>query len=67
MQGAEIQKWIKQTRAKKNKTNKKEKETSLAVQWLWLRTPNAEGVGSIPGGKIKIPHACCMLWHPLLN
>ena len=31
--------------------------TSLAVQWLRLHTSNAGGVGSIPGGGAKIPHA----------
>ena len=38
--------------------------TSLVVQWLRLRTPNARGPGSIPGQgtrfhmpQLKIPHA----------
>ena len=31
--------------------------TSLAVQWLRLCTPNAGGMGSIPGQGTKIPHA----------
>ena len=31
--------------------------TSLMVQWLKLWAPNAEDVGSIPGGGTKIPHA----------
>ena len=31
--------------------------TSLAVQWLRLRAPNAGGVGLIPGRGTKIPHA----------
>ena len=31
--------------------------TFLAVQWLRLRTPNAQGTGSIPGRGTKIPHA----------
>ena len=31
--------------------------TSLAVQWLRLRAPNAGGTGSIPGGGTNIPHA----------
>ena len=31
--------------------------TSLAVQWLRLCTPNAGGMGSIPGQRTKIPHA----------
>ena len=31
--------------------------TSLAVQWLRLRAPNAGGTGSIPGLGTKIPHA----------
>ena len=30
--------------------------TSLAVQWLRLRAPNAGGTGSIPGWGTKIPH-----------
>ena len=33
--------------------------TSLVVQWLRLRTSTAGGVGLIPGGRTKIPHA---LW-----
>ena len=38
--------------------------TSLAVQWLRFRTPNAGGMGSIPGPgtKILLPAtACCCL------
>ena len=35
-------------------------ETSLAVQWLRLHAPNAEGMGSIPGRGTKILHAT---WH----
>ena len=31
--------------------------TSLAVQWLRLRTSAAGGAGSIPGRGTKIPHA----------
>ena len=31
--------------------------TSLAVQWLRLCTPNAGGMGSIPGPRTKILHA----------
>ena len=31
--------------------------TSLAVQWLRLRTSTAGGTGSIPGQGTKIPHA----------
>ena len=31
--------------------------TSLMVQWLQLRAPNAGGMGSIPGWGTKIPHA----------
>ena len=34
--------------------------TSLAVQWLRLRTSNAGGMGSIPGQGAKILHA---VWH----
>ena len=34
--------------------------TSLAVQWLRLHTPSAEGTGSIPGQGTKILHA---VWH----
>ena len=30
---------------------------SLVVQWLELRSPTAEGTGSISGWGIKIPHA----------
>ena len=33
------------------------KGTSLAVQWLGLRTAAARGRGSIPGLGTKIPHA----------
>ena len=38
---------------------KKEYNTgnSLAVQWLGLRAPTAEGVGLIPGQGTKIPQA----------
>ena len=31
--------------------------TSLVVQWLRLRSPNAGGIGSIPGQGTRIPHA----------
>ena len=31
--------------------------TSLEVQWLILRAPNAGGMGSIPGRGTQIPHA----------
>ena len=31
--------------------------TSLAVQWLRLYTPNAQGMGSIPGWGTRVPHA----------
>ena len=31
--------------------------TSLVVQWLRLHTPNAGGLGSIPGLGTKIPQA----------
>ena len=31
--------------------------TSLVVQWLRLCVSNAGGLGSIPGGGTKIPHA----------
>ena len=31
--------------------------TSLEVQWLRLCMPTAGGIGSIPGGGPKIPHA----------
>ena len=31
----------------------------LVIQWLRLYASNAEGIGSIPGWGIKIPHA---LW-----
>ena len=30
---------------------------SLAVQWLRLDTPNAQGMGSIPGWGPRVPHA----------
>ena len=33
------------------------KGTSLAVQWLRLCVPKAEGTSSIPGQGTKIPHA----------
>ena len=33
--------------------------TSLAVQWLRFCASNAGGMGSIPGGGTKIPHAAC--------
>ena len=31
--------------------------TSPAVRWLRLEVANVEGVGSIPDGAVKIPHA----------
>ena len=31
--------------------------TSLAVQWLRLHAIPAEGMGSIPGGRTRSPHA----------
>ena len=31
--------------------------TSLAVQWLRLYTPNAQGMGSIPGWGTRVSHA----------
>ena len=34
--------------------------TFLVVQWLRLRTPNAGGLGLMPGPGTKIPHA---VWH----
>ena len=34
--------------------------TSLVVHWLRLHASNAGGMGSIPGGGTKIPHA---MWH----
>ena len=37
--------------------NTEAKETSLPVQWLSLRAPNAGSMGSIPGAGTKIPHA----------
>ena len=36
---------------------KKQAGTSLVVQWLRLRAFNAEGTGSIPGGRTKILYA----------
>ena len=30
--------------------------TSMGVQWLKRHTPNAGGMGSIPGQETKIPH-----------
>ena len=32
-------------------------ENSLGVQWLGLRAPTAEGLGSVPGEGTKIPAA----------
>lgn len=34
---------------------KNKEEGSLAVQWLRLHTVTAEGTGSIPGQRTKIP------------
>ena len=34
------------------------KENSLAVQWLGLWAFTAEGSGSIPGWRTKIPKPC---------
>ena len=34
--------------------------TSLVVQWLRLCTASTRGMGSVPGGGTKIPHA---MWH----
>ena len=39
------------------KIRKKQKENSLAVQWLGLRAFTAEGADSIPGRGTKIPQA----------
>ena len=30
---------------------------TLVVQWLRPHTPNAGGMGSIPGGRTKVPYA----------
>ena len=35
--------------------------TSLAVQWLRLHAPSADGMGLIPGWGTKILHATCMM------
>ena len=35
-----------------------ERGTSLAVQWLWLHTLTAQGPGSTPGWRTKIPQPC---------
>ena len=40
-------------------TNIRNERTSLVVQWLRLHTPNAGGMGWIPGEEI--PHACMPL------
>ena len=37
--------------------NNKKRETSLAVQWLRLRTSTARGEDSILGQGVKIPFA----------
>ena len=45
-------------RSRRAKTLEKEEQgTSLAVQWLRLRTSTAGGSGLIPGRGTKIPHA----------
>ena len=42
----------------KEESNKRNlKGTSLAVQWLRLRTSTTGGTGLIPGQGTKIPHA----------
>ena len=41
--------------------------TSLVVQWLRLCTPNAGGLGSIPGQRTKIPHAATKTWCSQIN
>ena len=33
--------------------------TSLAIQELRLCASNARGMGSVPGGRTKIPHGMC--------
>ena len=38
-------------------TLRSERGTSLAVQWLRLRAPNAGGMGSISSQGARIPHA----------
>ena len=42
---------------KKKNTKKPTIGTSLKVQWLRLHASSAGGVGLIPGGRTKIPHA----------
>ena len=50
-----------------NSTSVKKKNagTSLAVQWLGLCAVTAEGLGSIPGQRTKIPHAPSCTYPPL--
>ena len=36
----------------------------MAVQWLRLCAPDAEGPGLIPGRGTKIPHATCHAAQP---
>ena len=50
------------------------KGTSLEVQWLRLRTPNAGGPGVIPGQgtrshtpQLNIPHAATKTWCGQMN
>ena len=50
------------------------KGTSLGVQWLGLRAPNAGGLGSIPGQETrcpmlqrKIPHSAAKTWCSQIN
>ena len=44
-------------RRERNRIKRIGRGTSLAVQWLRRRASNARGMGSIPGGGTKIPHA----------
>ena len=35
--------------------------TSLVFQWLSLCASSAVGMGSVPGGRTKVPHATCQV------
>ena len=55
-------------------SGKERKGTSLGVQWLGLRAPNAGGLGSIPGQEtrcpmlqLKIPHSAAKTWCSQIN
>ena len=58
---------ISYTPIKNIKFKKKCQETSLVVQWLGLRVPNAGGLGFHPWLGNLTPHATTKTWHSKIN